>query len=972
MPKEIHELTRFLSGTITTPSESDIPKEAASYSLNIDPNTENGKLKGLPKDAEHIASLQASSLGVINDSGVHHLIHGYLDDNNDYLNSISDLYGNKTAGTASQITQSVTPLAITPNNKEVHIGTGMTSSDYPQWAGIITEPQFGTTYSGVQIENAELVPPGGTAPEVYNYVSDGTYFYGFGLRDTYLYKFKRSDGSIVSRKLIGELCAIADADAFDTGKLWVVKRSPSGVHSLLRVDKTSLTTTASNLFNSFTLPSDFYITDMIETTNKLWFAAYKDGTLSEGDSSMVLMNSPKPSGSGSLSMTDKTPDLDFGAVGQYKWVRSQFNTNNSTWEEVATTQQITATYKRSLVKIDNTTVGWVAKLKSPSTRLFDGSAVDYDYILKIHSGSAQNPEFNAGSPNGYLDFDNALFQIPENYNASSGTYYVYSVNSPADETIDGIFQDTDGLFIAFRGGTNPSIKRWVALSAQSSSGGSLLGNSTHSGYYNKLDGGFSILKLTDNSTEYIYGSNAVSGGFKISRLTWNNGFSGEVEIGQMDVKLTIANNGGDGLDSTKKYYYKIGYIYDGYQESPLSIPNWISSGSAETRKITVEITASAVPKRATHLNIYRAESASSGTAETSFYRLVESIPLDTTWTGSTTKEKLVFDNGTIGTSYEAATGIAENVRNTIVHYGLSAKLNGHLFVGKTFHPDLEDGSNYIFKSQPLKLDQFNVLADFLILPTTPTALASFNGRVFAFDENNTYRISGDGMYVEDTFNGSGCLGPDAFVVTEYGMCFADHNNIYLHNGSQPQPIGDPILRGDTYAWQSRDTAYKSNVSFDGVRNAFVITFKKGTGYYAWMYSLSMKRWDLIGLGTAEPKALVMGKNGEILFAQNGKLMHLFGNSEKRDWQYDSKNITLGMDTVDKMYYKIKTVADSGITIGHAFDGGSFPESYADPDLDLSSTKAKSLKVSIKGNNDNEGDDNSLDAIGIIYRRLPIK
>ena len=168
MPKEVHELTQFLSGTITTPSEHDIPKEAASYSENIDPHTENGKLRGIPEDAQHISSLNAESLGIINDSGTHHLVHNYTSNGTKYLNSINDLYGNKTPGTATTIASSIDELPMISNNKEVHIGTGNTSSDYPQWAGIVTEPQFGTTYSGVQVENAELSPPGGTAPEIYN------------------------------------------------------------------------------------------------------------------------------------------------------------------------------------------------------------------------------------------------------------------------------------------------------------------------------------------------------------------------------------------------------------------------------------------------------------------------------------------------------------------------------------------------------------------------------------------------------------------------------------------------------------------------------------------------------------------------------------------------------------------------------------------------------------------------------------
>ena len=51
MPKELHEITKFTTGTITVPDEKDIPEDAASYSLNIDSVTEGGKLKGVPADS---------------------------------------------------------------------------------------------------------------------------------------------------------------------------------------------------------------------------------------------------------------------------------------------------------------------------------------------------------------------------------------------------------------------------------------------------------------------------------------------------------------------------------------------------------------------------------------------------------------------------------------------------------------------------------------------------------------------------------------------------------------------------------------------------------------------------------------------------------------------------------------------------------------------------------------------------------
>ena len=44
MPKELFEIKSFNKGIISSPSESDIPPDAAAYSLDVDPNGIDGKL----------------------------------------------------------------------------------------------------------------------------------------------------------------------------------------------------------------------------------------------------------------------------------------------------------------------------------------------------------------------------------------------------------------------------------------------------------------------------------------------------------------------------------------------------------------------------------------------------------------------------------------------------------------------------------------------------------------------------------------------------------------------------------------------------------------------------------------------------------------------------------------------------------------------------------------------------------------
>ena len=93
-------------------------------------------------------------------------------------------------------------------------------------------------------------------------------------------------------------------------------------------------------------------------------------------------------------------------------------------------------------------------------------------------------------------------------------------------------------------------------------------------------------------------------------------------------------------------------------------------------------------------------------------------------------------------------------------------------------------------------DQFDWSENYLRIDNLPTAIAGFGGRIWVFDSNNTYKVNPEQFYIEDTFEGSGCIGSEAVSTSEFGLCYADKNNIYLHNGSAPQPIGTRILRSD--------------------------------------------------------------------------------------------------------------------------------------------------------------------------------
>ena len=67
-------------------------------------------------------------------------------------------------------------------------------------------------------------------------------------------------------------------------------------------------------------------------------------------------------------------------------------------------------------------------------------------------------------------------------------------------------------------------------------------------------------------------------------------------------------------------------------------------------------------------------------------------------------------------------------------------------------------------------------------------MAAFNGKLYVWDTNNTYRIDPANMTIEDVFEGIGCSGQDSLIVTEYGMFYANRSVAYFHTGATPNPI----------------------------------------------------------------------------------------------------------------------------------------------------------------------------------------
>ena len=211
MPKELKEISTFVTGTITTPSSSDIPDDAASYSLNIDSVTQDGVLKGVPTDKTlqdsnpTDLSVNANELTVFDDDDKQKIV--YHDPNDSKIKVINNIYDTSSAGSftssmaVENLSSSGESVTGTPtfqkNNKEIHIGMGNGANNKPLWVGEIAHGQFGgNAPTGLQLEDAELVPPV-TFSDMHKVVTHNQYIYGIEYGGQTLYKFKISGSTFM-------------------------------------------------------------------------------------------------------------------------------------------------------------------------------------------------------------------------------------------------------------------------------------------------------------------------------------------------------------------------------------------------------------------------------------------------------------------------------------------------------------------------------------------------------------------------------------------------------------------------------------------------------------------------------------------------------------------------------------------------------------------------------------------------------
>ena len=202
-------------------------------------------------------------------------------------------------------------------------------------------------------------------------------------------------------------------------------------------------------------------------------------------------------------------------------------------------------------------------------------------------------------------------------------------------------------------------------------------------------------------------------------------------------------------------------------------------------------------------------------------------------------------------------------------------------------------------------------------------MASFNGRLYVFDENNIYRINPQTLQIEDTYEGIGCFNQNSVVVSEYGMFFASPSGVYWHDGSVPKQISSTIWKSEADKdWSSSNTIYDigwknltSTDNLNDVRLAFdsanssILCFITSTLYddnskesikknYIWSYSYLKSRWDLWELSNnQEIGQPFYGRQNEIYVPIDSEIVELGGGSKKSPFIFGSIMLSMGQDSL---------------------------------------------------------------------------
>ena len=312
MPKELFEIKAFNRGTISSPSEEDIPPEAAAHSINIDPSATDGMLQAVKEDIANPGAITAgnggdNSLEFIGDTLVS---YKFVSSGSGKIRATDDY---KTSNLTDKATIGGTEVSsMVKNNQEIHLGVG---KDHPaKWIGYTNHNQFGHKENNLLVDNGKIERPSLFAT-AHKLCETTSHVFAIKWKGSRIYKFDKTSKSMTSSPkghrfskttavcLGGGTATLAHQDG---NHLWVVDgaRVTGEIGRLYKISTSDLTILENHPIATFDfkcreykavgafssspgtlIPSiDMEISDILCTNNRLWFSAFSDKYDDDADS----------------------------------------------------------------------------------------------------------------------------------------------------------------------------------------------------------------------------------------------------------------------------------------------------------------------------------------------------------------------------------------------------------------------------------------------------------------------------------------------------------------------------------------------------------------------------------------------------------------------------------------------------------------------------------------------------------------
>lgn len=819
------------------------------------------------------------------------------------------------------------PTFVT-QNKAIHAGMGPDPDTPPKWVGFVEHSQVmrSAPPRGIFIEDAECknLSPVPFFHKIIDAEEAGVKkVVGAAYNGSTLFKINLESDTVELESAQGDFQKIIALCDEDDISLWVLDDiGPFGV--LKKVRKSDLTIEYSRALGEYILSTaaGTKITDMCATNNNIFFAAH----VMEPTQNYTLWGTQwvwrvdKPDGSGGeLPVVNVTPQLASTSVISGGWVRISQELG-----QLPTFQYIRETFPLSLIQTSGDSVGWLVRVGwpfywdpyiqtgGPYLRLADGSAIGCSLVIVniLESDEFAAPFKPVRLLNNDIDSYNgtglaivAVRTFALSRVSGTASQIQITNQAPSFPTSAGSYSNAliTPVQPAFLPNDQPFIWR---LSGQSKS----------------------------TSKVYTHTTNTEP---KIGRVAFSTIWYHETlfEGNPLSISVT-ASTTGNSFPDNRTYFYRASVVYDGFQESPLSITApFINKALGDKRDHTLNITinnASRLSLRVSHINIYRSEGKYGATQAAELYRRVFSIGFDSPILGyDTNLDRITFslvdDFSIFGATYESHTGISETITRNIVYYSLATEVNNMLFVARCYLPGIHDAMRMIFRSQVGRYDMFNWIENFLVLPTIPTAMAGYNGKLFVFDEDTVYIVNPEYLLIENRFRVGGAHGSKAIAVLPEGVYHADRNGVYLTTTNETINLSKVAIHKSDIGngWEGVDFSKDIYLTYSEENQSVIVVTTLLSGVVQmFVFSRAKQAWYVWTSPLTNPSSAFRGLRGDA-YLVGGSLYRLGAGSNLKQFTWYSQLIA-PLTSQEKRALKIRLSKEGGITTSFKINNtGSF-------------------------------------------------